>query len=181
MLNFVRPKTRIGMNFEEMLSRSDRGPLRQEQLLIGALGRKQIEGKYRNVVTVRYDLSNRQGFRDALDADQRYSMTLNSPHQMHFEMKGDDAGLRLELEQGNYQTLASLLLNNPAVVAEKNFVGELVAQLIEVLGRLHADGVCQVCLAPQNILMLKGDSNRPLLLCHGSFYQGRGLEQILYK
>ena len=50
-------------------------------------------------------------------------------HQIHFTtVKNDDGDVkRLELELGNYQTFEQLLIDNPAIVAEKGFMDSVMA------------------------------------------------------
>ena len=51
---------------------------------------------------------------------------------MHYELHEDSGGLyELGLETGNYQTLSQLIFDNPAVVAQKGFVDQMVKSLID--------------------------------------------------
>lgn len=154
------------MNYEEMLNARENANGKGVSLPIGVLRQKQIEQKYRYVVTLKPTLADSAAFRDALRNDHDWSMKHAGKHQLHYEL---DDNRTLLLEPGTYHTLAQLLDENPAIVATQGFVEQLIAQLMDLAGNLHADGIYQLCFAPQNIFMRRG-SNTPMLLIHGSFY-----------
>ena len=158
------------MNFEEMLNSQDGASVRREKLPFGCFYRKQIEKKYRYVIELKPDLTDSIVFCEALKNEHQWSTKQMARQQLHYELHTDSSGVyEMELETGNYQTLSQLLDSSPAVVAKRGFIDQFVASLIEFLGKLHSEGVYQLCLAPQNVFVRKGD-NAPMLLCHGSFY-----------
>ena len=85
----------------------------------------------------------------------------------------------VEMETGNFQTLASVLASNPAIVAQKGFIDEIFKSLTEYLKKMHAEGVYQLCLAPESIFVHKG-SSVPMVLTQGSFFQGSTDLSALY-
>lgn len=163
-----------------MLNAQDGAASHREKMPLGEFYKKQIDRKYRNIVELRPELSDSLVFCEALKNDHKWTMQQPATQQMHYELHEDSSGIyELELEQGNFTTLAQLLDNNPAAVTEKDFVGNLVGKLVDFTTRLHESGVFQVCFAPQNIFIRKGDGS-PLLLCHGSFYQSMVDSKLLY-
>ena len=82
---------------------------------------------------------------------------------------GDGDVERLELELGNYQTFEQLLMDNPAIVAEKEFMDTVLESLVEATSYLHSQQLRHVCYSPKTVFVRKGDS-KALLLSHGSFY-----------
>lgn len=160
------------MNYEEMLNAQEGVAQQQATLPLGVFYRKQIDKKYRHVVELKPWLADSLVFCDSLRRDQQLALSLKNPHQLRYELHEDSGGIyELEFQPGNYQTLAQLLSNNPAVVAEKNFIDETLAQLMDLTELLHEQGVYHLCYAPQTVFVRKGD-NSPLLLCHGSTFLG---------
>ena len=154
------------MNYEEMLNARENAGGKGTDVLIGVMRQTQVEQKYRYVVTLKPMLADNSAFRDALERDHSWSMKHAGQHQLQYELGEDNT---LLLETGTYQTLAQLLDANPAVVATQGFVDELIGQLMNYAAKLHADGIYQLCFAPQNIFLRKG-STTPMVLTHGSFY-----------
>ncbi len=154
------------MNYEEMLNARESAGGKGIDVLIGVMRQTQVEQKYRYVVTIKPLLADNGLFRDALQRDHSWSMKHAGQHQVTYELCDDNT---LLLETGSFQTLDQLLDSNPAMVATQGFVDQLIAQLMDYAAKLHADGIYQLCFAPQNILLRKG-STTPMLLTHGSFY-----------
>ena len=167
------------MNFEEILNARQSVITHREKTPLGDFYKKQNEGKYRNVVQLNPDLTDSIVFCEALKADVEWSGN-QKDNQMHGELHSDSSGIyELELEMGNFQTLAAVLESNPAIVTNKGFVDRIFNALADYLEKMHAEGVYQLCLAPQNIFLRKG-SDVPLLLMHGSFYQSINDLSVLY-
>lgn len=178
--NFARLKETC-MNFEEMLNAQEGVNNHQEKMPLGTFFRKQIDRKYRYVVSLKPELTDSIVFCEALKKEQQWSLTRREKPQLHYELHEDSNSLyELELEAGNYQTLAQLLDANPAIVADTNFVRQTVNELMDYTAKLNHDGVQHLCFAPKNVLVRKGD-NMPMLLCHGSFYTGLNDVSTLYE
>jgi len=168
------------MNFEEMLNAQEGLVPKREKLPFGDFYRKQIDGKYRFVVELKSSLTDSIVFCEALKKEQQWSQKQRDK-QLHYELHEDSGGIyELGLEPGSYQTLSQLLFENPAVVAQKGFVDQLVSALIDYASKLHSEGIYHLCFAPQNIFFRKGNLT-PLLLCHGSFYSSLNDLNALYK
>ena len=169
------------MNFEEMLNAQEGLVPKREKLPFGDFYRKQIDGKYRFVVELKSSLTDSIVFCEALKKEQQWSLKQRAKQQLHYELHEDSGGLyELGLETGNYQTLSQLIFDNPAVVAQKGFVDQMVKSLIDYTTKLHSEGVYHICFAPQNVFLRKGDQ-MPMLLCHGSFYMSLNDLDALYK
>lgn len=168
------------MNYEELLNSKTGSKAKLTRMAIGQFAKKQVGEKYQNVLDVNPQLNDNIKFSEALKADCARNRELIHKYQLHFEpvMEGSDV-VRLLVEQGNYMTLAQLLDEHPALVAEKDFVDSLMRQLLDVTEYLHEKGVWHVCYAPQNLLVRKGD-NAVLLLSHGSFYLHINDQHIIY-
>lgn len=169
------------MNFEEMLNAQDGVALRREPMPFGAFYRKQIDRKYRYVVDLRADLTDSIVFTEGLKRDQQSVSTIDNKQQLRYELHEDSGGIyEMELQPGNYQTLAQLLDSQPAIVAERNFVSNMLNDVMDFTEQLHEKGIFHLCYAPQTVFVRKGE-NVPLLLCHGSSFLGLKNQQQLYK
>lgn len=169
------------MNYQEMLESRDGVATHREELPIGTFYKKLVDKKYRHVVELRQELTDSILFCEALKADSEMIEAFNHPNQLHFKTKEDSGGVyEIELEPGSFQTFNQMLVQNPAVVAEKNYIGKVVELMGSLLKQLHERGVFQFCLAPQFLFVRKND-NMPLLLCHGSFYKDMTDQGLLYQ
>ena len=159
------------MNYEELLAARNEGQKHQVMQPIGGFYREQVDGKWRCVVDIRPELNQNIAFLKALQAECEKNATLIARHQIHFTAvkNGDGDVERLELELGNYQTFEQLLMDNPAIVAEKEFMDTVLESLVEATSYLHSQQLRHVCYSPKTVFVRKGDS-KALLLSHGSFY-----------
>lgn len=165
------------MNYEEMLDARNH----REILPLGTFCRKLIDKKYRSVIELRDDLKGNAAFCDALKEDVALTNTSGHSNQLHFEVKEGEGGItEIELATGNYIPFHQLLIQNPAVVAGKDYVGNVINLLADMLKELHRKKVYQCCLAPQFIFARKSD-NMPMLLCHGSLYTKMDNRRDLYQ
>ncbi|MBE6260636.1 MAG: hypothetical protein E7107_07405 [Prevotella sp.] len=159
------------MNYEELLAARNEGQKHQVMQPIGGFYREQVDGKWRCVVDILPEKNQNIVFSKALQAECEKNATLVDKHQIHFSPVTNAQGdvERLELELGNYQTFEQLLIDNPAIVAEKGFMDEVLSSLVEATTYLHSQQIRHVCYSPKTVFVRKGD-NKALLLSHGSFY-----------
>ena len=169
------------MNFEELLNVQEGQKPHRESTPLGSYYRRQVDGKYRYVIELRLELIDSIVFCEALKQEQQWSMRQHSKQQLHYDLHQDSSGLlyEVELEQGHFLTLSSLLDQNPAAVAGKGFVDSIVQPLIEYGSTLNDEGVFHLCFSPNNIFVRKSD-NHPFLLSHGSFYKGMTDQKVLF-
>lgn len=169
------------MNYEELLESRNGAAMNKEQLPFGMLYKKVVDGKYVNTLDLRHELSDSLVFCEALVGESKQNAELRHQRQIHFTVDADSAGIYgITLERGNYRTFQHLLEENPAIVAQKNFVNDTIASLLEFATELHNQGVCHVCYAPNNVLARKSD-NAAMLLFHGSAYQAVRDQGMLYQ
>lgn len=158
------------MNYQEMINNREGAATQQEQMPIGTYYRKLIDKKYRYVVELKPRLTDNIVFCESLRSDQLAGLKIRHKQQLHYELHEDSSGIyEIELETGNYLTLSQALHDNPALVAAKGFVDDMVQQLIEYVTELNSQGIFHLCFAPQTVLLRKGN-NVPLVLCHGSSF-----------
>ena len=169
------------MNYEEMLAAKNDGKLNKTQLPIGDYYRVQVDGKYRAVVDIRPELNSSIAFSSALKTECERNKTLVNRYQLHFTPVVDEAGetVQLELEAGVFFSMEQLLNDNPAIVAEKGFVDNVLQALVDITTYLHRQGIRHVCYSPKTVLVRKGD-HAVMLLSHGSFYMSMEDQRMLY-
>jgi len=169
------------MNYEELLASRNGASMKKDTMPFGEMYRKTVDGTYTNVIDLRKELLDSLRFTEALTAESQQNVTYSNRHQLHFKVVSDSCGLYgVNIEQGNFRTLSRLLEEQPAIVANKNFVEDMVSALADVTTYLNAQDVYHLCFAPSNVLVRKGD-NTPLLLFHGSSYMLLNNQEMLYE
>ena len=174
-------KSSIYMEFEEKIEIIDGVALNREETNLGTFYKKLIAKKYRNVIGLKQELTDNVVFCESLKANAAMAEQFRNPNQLYFKVNEDDGGVyEIELEQGNYQTFHQLLTINPAVVAAKDYIDNVVKLVASMLKQLHERNVYQCCLAPQWLFARKSD-NMPMLLLQGSFFTSMSNQRELYE
>lgn len=167
------------MNYEELLESRNGAAMAKQPLPFGWMHKKLLEGKYVNVVDLRDDLRDSLVFTDALVTEAEQNKTLTDSRQIHFTTLNDSAGLYGVAVEGHYRTYAQLLAEQPAIVAQKNFINNTIKGVLQLTAFLHEKGIYHVCYAPNNVFSRKGD-NEVMLLFHGSAYKAMNDQHELY-
>lgn len=154
--------------------------LNKDPMPFGHLYRKMIDKTYTYVLDLRDDLTDSLRFCEALKSESARISTIAGHNQLHFQVSTDSSGLiGVTVEHGQFQTLEHTLKDNPAVVAQKEFVEFLIKSLVDTLTYLNSNNIYHLCFAPSNIIVRKGDT-KPLLLFHGSSYLLLNDQESLY-
>ena len=169
------------MNYEEILNTRENTVAHKEQMLYGVYFKKRIDGKYRNVIELKPELADSLVFCEGLRQDKETNQRIRDSFQLHYNLNEDSSGIfGIELqEMGNFQTLAQLLSDTPAVVTEKGFLDGTIDALMTAAEKLNAKGIFHLCFSPKDIFMRKSDRN-PMLLCHGSSFRNMSDQASFY-
>jgi hypothetical protein len=168
------------MNYEELLESRNGTAMAKEALPFGLLYKKTVDNKYVNTIDLREELKDSLVFCDALTSECERNAQLAHKNQLHFKLLSDSTGIYgVQVEQGSYRTFERLLEDNPAVIAGKDFITNVIKDLLDITSYLHDQGIFHICYAPSNVLVRKGD-NAPMLLFHGSAYQSYSDQEELY-
>ena len=161
------------MNYEELLIAKAGGKLNQSQLPIGEFFRAKMGSKYQSTVDIRESLTANITFCEALKSECEENVTIVDKHQLHFTpVMQDNDIVRLSVsEPGQYMSFAELLSETPSVVAQPNFLLNVLEGLVSITTLLHKKGIRHICYSPKTVFVRKG-SLTPMLLSHGSFYLG---------
>lgn len=169
------------MNYEEMLVAKSEGKLNKTLLPIGEYYRLQVDGKFRAVINIRPELNSSIAFSGALKTECERNKTLVNRHQLHYTPVTNDNGEieQLEVEAGVFLSMEQLLIENPAIVAEKGFVDNTLKALVDITTYLHSQGIKHICYSPKTVLVRKGD-HAIMLASHGSFYLAMEDQRAFY-
>ena len=172
---------KLTMNYEEMLEAKNASAIKKEKIPFGLFYKKMEGNKYLNNVDLRPELTDNLVFCDDLDKESKQNFEVNHKCQMHFTVNADDGGTYgVTIAQGTFHTFEQLLIDNPAIVARKDFVENTIKDLLEFTEHLHNQGIRHVCYAPSNIFARKSD-NAVMLLFHGSAYTNLNDQRLLYE
>lgn len=171
------------MNFDELLSIRDQETGTSSCLLLGKLVKRNVDGKYQNIIDVKDELTDNIIFGESIKYELKALSVIKSQHQLHFmlgnDVTSDNPCKTIVIERGVYLTLAQLLNENPALVARQDFMDNLLKNIFEAAKEINEQNIFHECFAPRNVLVRKGDS-QVFLLNHGSFYKSIGDQQALF-
>lgn len=168
------------MNYEELLAARNAGKHSKMRQPIGDYYREQVDGKWRGVVDIHPSLHQNMVFTKALAKECECNCSLSSGCQIHFAAVEENGEIRqLELQKGHFLTFEQLLKDNPAIIANQEFIDGTLEALVEVTSYLHQQGVRHLCYSPKTVFVRKGDS-KVMLLSHGSFYEEMSDQQAFY-
>ena len=164
-----------------MLVAKSEGKLNKTLLPIGEYYRLQVDGKFRAVINIRPELNSSIAFSGALKTECERNKTLVNRHQLHYTPVTNDNGEieQLEVEAGVFLSMEQLLIENPAIVAEKGFVDNTLKALVDITTYLHSQGIKHICYSPKTVLVRKGD-HAIMLASHGSFYLAMEDQRAFY-
>ena len=159
------------MNFEELLIAKAGGKLNQSHMPIGEFFRAKMDNKYQSRVDIHDSLIASITFSEALKRECEENNTIGDKHQLHFTpvMQNDEIVSLAIVEPGQYMSFAEMLSETPAVVANHNFLENVLEGLVSITALLHKRGIRHVCFSPRTVFARKGDYS-PMLLSHGSYY-----------
>lgn len=169
------------MNYDEVLKNRDQRVKHIATTPIGSVYRQMIDGKYTNVLTVRKELLDNCMFTADVLQECEKASTLALKSQIPFAvMRKNSSVVALKLSGDKVISIEHLLLTNPAVVAESGFVDDVLANAFELLENLHENGIRQICMAPQSVL-IRPDSRKLLFVTRGSYYLNITDRRLFYK
>lgn len=144
----------------------------------GFFYKRLIDGKYSNFVEFHDEVADHISFSNFIRNEAAAMDDIRDRHQLHFKPnEGDDGVYAIAVEVGHFISFAQLVNENPAIVAQKNFVDDTIRDLCTLTEELNSHDIFHVCFAPDNVLARKAD-NTVRLLCHGSFYQKLDQEML---
>ena len=169
------------MNYEELLEARMADHAKKVQMPIGVFHKKQVDDKYVNTIDIKAQLNDNIMFAEGLKRECDENRELQHKHQLHFEAVTTGADITaLTIEKGNFTSVAQLLSEQPAIVAQKGFIDNLIGDLLDLTSYLHGKGIWHVCYSPQNVFVRKGD-HAVMLISHGSYYLGMSEPKALYE
>ena len=158
------------MNFEELVTANEINQEKGIQLPYGCFVRKYDDKKCSYIVKLREDLLSDNAFVGGLEAECNNLPALNSEFQIKFMCLKSDSGQEIfRLERGHYNIISQMLNENPSLIAQKDWLRNIIKSTASALQFLHRHHVWQVCLSPDCVFIGKGKQTVKLL-SHGSYY-----------
>lgn len=168
------------MNYEELLASRNGAALKKDPMPFGFFYKKMSENSFSNILDIRHELADSLRFCEALKTESEQLKTIADRHQLHYQVTMDSSGFcSVTVENGNFMTYEHLINDKPSIVAQSNFVEQVMGFLFESVANLNRQGIYHLCFAPSNLLVRK-DTVIPLLLFHGSSYLTLNDQESLY-
>ncbi|MGN0221332.1 MAG: hypothetical protein ACI4BA_04335 [Prevotella sp.] len=168
------------MNFEELVTANEINQEKGIRLPYGCFVRKYDDKKCFYIVKLREDLLSDDAFVKGLAVECGNLPTLNSESQIRFIcLKAASGQEILRLERGQYSIISQMLNENPSLIAQKDWLRNIIKGTASALQFLHRHHVWQVCLSPDCVFVGRG-KQMVRLLSHGSYYLGMDNPSCLY-
>ena len=105
------------MNYEELLSARDSEKNNFNQLMLGKISKREVDGKYINVVDIKKELTDNILFSEYLNNELKAVSSIKSSHQLKYIIGGSEVnqptGMALVVERGVFNSLAQILFESP--------------------------------------------------------------------
>ena len=156
------------MNFEQIIE--DTLKTTRIRTPYGYFYKRLIDRRFTNFVELHDELADNMFFAKGLEAELQAMSKITDRHQIHFTPNDGDEGLfALAVEVGYFLTIGQLISEDPAVVAQNDFLDRTVRELFKFVIKLNEQGIYHLCFSPNNVFIRRGDM-MVALLNHGSFY-----------
>lgn len=158
------------MNFEQLIETREARKTIRIRMPYGYFHKRLIDGRYSNFMTFHDELTDSMSFTKAVKAESEAIAKIKDRHQLHFTPnEGDEGIFAIAVEVGHFVTIGQYLNDNPAIVAQPDFISRTINDLFGFTIKLNEQGIYHLCFSPSNVLLRKNDQ-MVCLLNHGSFY-----------
>jgi len=167
------------MNFEQLIETRDARKTTRIRTPYGYFNKRLIDGRFSNFVEFHDELADNLLFSKGVQAEYEATKKITDRHQLHFTPnEGDDGIFAIAVEVGHFLTIGQMLNDNPAIVAQNDFLERTIRDLFRFVILLNEQGIYHLCFSPNNVFIRKSD----LMVCllnHGSFYLNAD-QDVLY-
>ena len=168
------------MNFEQLIETRDARKTTRIRTPYGYFCKRLIDGRFSNFVELHDELADSLMFAKGVENEAETTKKITDRHQLHFTPNEGGEGLfALAVEVGHFLTIGQMLNENPAIVAQKDFLDRTIRELFNFVSDLNEKGIYHLCFSPNNVFIRKGDQ-MVCLLNHGSFYL-KADQDVLYE
>ena len=168
------------MNFEQLIETRDARKTTRIRTPYGYFYKRLIDGRFSNFIELHDELADNLMFAKGVQNEAEATKKITDRHQLHFTPNEGDEGLfALAVEVGHFLTIGQMLNENPAVVAQKDFLDRTIRDLFKFVSELNEQGIYHLCFSPNNVFIRKSDQ-MVCLLNHGSFYL-KADQDVLYE
>lgn len=166
------------MNFDQLLEIREARKTTTIRTPYGYFYRSLIDGNYYNFVDFHDDLADSLSFTKAVKSEHEALLQIHDRHQLRFSPNEGDADISaIAVDIGYYITIGQFLADDPAIVAHKGFLGNVLEDMFQFVSKLNAQGIYHLCFSPDNVLVRKSDQT-VCLLNHASFYLKTDLDVL---
>ena len=168
------------MNFEQLIETRDARKTTRIRTPYGYFYKRLIDGRFSNFIELHDELADNLMFAKGVQNEAEATKKITDRHQLHFTPNEGYEGLfALAVEVGHFLTIGQMLNENPAVVAQKDFLDRTIRDLFKFVSELNEQGIYHLCFSPNNVFIRKSDQ-MVCLLNHGSFYL-KADQDVLYE
>lgn len=168
------------MNFEQLIETRDARKTTRIRTPYGYFCKRLIDGRFSNFVELHDELADSLMFAKGVQKETEATKNITDRHQLHFTPNEGGEGLfALAVEVGHFLTIGQMLNENPAVVAQKDFLDRTIRELFNFVSELNEQGIYHLCFSPNNVFIRKSDK-MVCLLNHGSYYL-KADQDVLYE
>lgn len=158
------------MNFEELIKIRNARETTCIRTPYGYFYKRLIDGRFYNYVEFHDELTDSLVFSKGVQEEYEATKKITDRHQLHFTPnEGDDGLFAIAVEVGHFLTIGQMLNDNPAIVAQNDFLERTIRDLFRFVILLNEQGIYHLCFSPNNVFIRKSDQ-MVCLLNHGSFY-----------
>ena len=168
------------MNFEELIEIRNARKTTCIRTPYGYFYKRLIDGRFYNYVEFHDELTDSLVFSKGVQEEYEATKKITDRHQLHFTPnEGDDGLFAIAVEVGHFLTIGQMLNDDPAIVAQNDFLEQTIRELFKFTILLNEQGIYHLCYSPNNVFIRKSD-RMVYLLNHGSFYL-KADQDVLYE
>ena len=157
-------------DFEELIWTRNARKTTRVRTPYGYFYKRLIDGRFCNFVEFHDELTDNLMFTKGVETEYEATKSISDRHQLHFTLNETDEGVfAIAVETGQFLTIGQLLNENPAIVAQGDFLDHTIRDLFSFTSLLNEKGIYHLCFSPNNVFVRKSDQI-VCLLNHGSFY-----------
>ena len=121
-------------------------------------------GKYLVLKMPNTTCAQHKDYEDIFRSEAELNALFTSPYLLRYSQWGENAEeYWYEMEGANFISLATLLLDSPSIIADKDWVEGIINDLMDTLEYIHKKGFYGLDITPKSILITKTDKKLRLL------------------
>ena len=120
------------MNFEELIEIRNARKTTCIRTPYGYFYKRLIDGRFYNYVEFHDELTDSLVFSKGVQEEYEATKKITDRHQLHFTPnEGDDGLFAIAVEVGHFLTIGQMLNDDPAIVAQNDFLEQTIRELFK--------------------------------------------------